>query len=449
MKLKPYPSYKDSGVEWLGKVPEHWSVSPFKWQIERNDGGVWGNDPEGSDDTIVLRSTEQTVDGRWRMDDPASRKLSAAEKNAALLAEGDLVVTKSSGSALHIGKTTIITPEIAAMGCCYSNFMQRIRTRTSFKAKLAWYVMNNDISRLQFDLLSNSTTGLANLNGTMIGQMLLAIPPVSEQTAIANFLDRETAKLDTLITKQEKLIELLQEKRQAIISNAVTKGLNPDAKMKDSGVEWLGEVPEHWDLPKLKFIGAFSGGGTPSRDNPAYWNGNIPWVSPKDMKTKYIIDSEESITTEGLEGSTSNMLVPGHVLMVVRSGILKHTIPVAINEVPVAINQDIKAIKLNEDRCFNKFFMYWVQGLNDLLLLTWAKQGATVESIEHAYLANSVIPQPTHKEQNEIVTHLDQETSRINLLIEKSRSSIQLAKEHRTALISAAVTGKIDLRETA
>jgi type I restriction enzyme S subunit len=220
--LDPNVKMKDSGVEWIGEVPEHWIVSPFKWQIERNDGGVWGVDPDGTDDTIVLRSTEQTVDGRWRIDDPARRKLSTAEKNAALLAEGDLVVTKSSGSALHIGKTTIVTPEIAAMGCCYSNFMQRIRTRPSFKSMLAWYVMNSDIVRLQFDLLSNSTTGLANLNGTMIGQVLLAIPPVSEQTAIVSFLDRETARIDLLIEKVQLSIDLLKKRRSALITAAVT-----------------------------------------------------------------------------------------------------------------------------------------------------------------------------------------------------------------------------------
>ena len=227
MSFPRYPEYKDSGVEWLGEVPIHWEVSPFKWLLDRNDGGVWGDDPDGVDDTLVLRSTEQTVDGRWRLDSAATRKLSATERAAALLESGDLVVTKSSGSSLHIGKTTLVTDEIAQMGCCYSNFMQRLRMKPSFSPLLAWYILNNDIARLQFDLLSNSTTGLANLNGTMIGQIMLAIPPVEEQTAIATFLDHETAKIDALVAEQEKLITLLQEKRQAVISHAVTKGLNP------------------------------------------------------------------------------------------------------------------------------------------------------------------------------------------------------------------------------
>ena len=178
-------------------------------------------------------------------------------------------------------------------------------------------------------------------------------------------------------------------------------------KYKDRGVEWLGEVPAHWALPKLKSVASFSGGGTPSRENKAYWNGDIPWVSPKDMKVERILGAEESITEEGLRSSASNLLPPGRVLMVVRSGILKHTIPVAINETAVALNQDMKALNFDTNRCVGRFFLRWVQGLNDRLLLAWAKQGATVESVEHGYLADTVIPLPDIAEQVVIAAFLD------------------------------------------
>ena len=274
-------------------------------------------------------------------------------------------------------------------------------------------------------------------------------PTQIEQSVIATFLDRETAKIDTLIAKQERLIELLQEKRTALISHAVTKGLNPDAPMKDSGVEWLGKVPEHWSLSKLKYFTRFFGGGTPSRDILDYWNGEIPWVSPKDMKTEEIDKTEEYITEEGLRNSSSQSVRLGTVLMVVRSGILKHTIPVAINSVPVAINQDMKAFIFSDKSCLNRFFLRWVQGLNELLLLAWAKQGATVESIEHTYLAETVIPLPPVNEQFSIIAFLDRETAKIDTLIAKARQMMEILKERRTSLISAAVTGKIDVREAA
>ena len=236
MSLPRYEKYKDSGVAWLGEVPAHWTVAPLKSQLDCNDGGVWGDDPDGEDDTLVLRSTEQTADGHWRMNDPASRKLSRAEREATMLAEGDLVLTKSSGSARHIGKTTLVTADVAALKCCYSNFMQRVRTTSAFLPKLAWYVLNNDLARLQFDLASNSTTGLANLNGTMIGEVILSFPPLNEQAAIALFLDHETSKIDGLIEEQKRLIELLKEKRQAVISRAVDLGCLMVKKQCDGGL---------------------------------------------------------------------------------------------------------------------------------------------------------------------------------------------------------------------
>ncbi len=211
-------------------------------------------------------------------------------------------------------------------------------------------------------------------------------------------------------------------------------------KYKPSGVEWLGDVPEHWTLPKLKSVASFSGGGTPSRENLTYWNGDIPWVSPKDMKAEQIVGAEESITEDGLRSSAANLLPAGRVLMVVRSGILKHTIPVAINEVPVALNQDMKALNFDADRCLGWFFLRWVQGLNDQLLLAWAKQGATVESIEHTYLADTILPMPPIAEQVKIVGFLGLETAKIDRLVAEQRRLMELLKEKRQAVISHAVT---------
>lgn len=213
---------------------------------------------------------------------------------------------------------------------------------------------------------------------------------------------------------------------------------------KDSGVEWLGEVPGHWRIKRLKHFAKFSGGGTPSRDNKDYWNGDIPWVSPKDMKSESISKSEEQITRAGLEASTTNLIDAGAALLVVRSGILKHTIPVALNDRQVALNQDMKALSFDPAYCLSGFFMRWVQGLNDSLLLAWSKQGATVESIEHAYLSNTIVPLPPLDEQRTITTFLDRETSKIDALIAEQEKLITLLAEKRQAAISHAVTKGLD-----
>jgi type I restriction enzyme, S subunit len=213
---------------------------------------------------------------------------------------------------------------------------------------------------------------------------------------------------------------------------------------KDSGVEWLGEVPKGWGIKRIKSFTRFSGGSTPSREKPEYWNGEIAWVSPKDMKSERILGAEECITEEGLAASSGSLVPAGRLLMVVRSGILQHTIPVAINVVSVAVNQDIKVFEFNRTQCLPDFFFRWVQGFNHELLLAWAKQGATVESIEHAFLANSSIPLPSIEEQHGIVRFLDQETAKIDALIEEQRRLIELLKEKRRAVASHAVAKGLD-----
>jgi type I restriction enzyme S subunit len=218
----PAAPMKPSGVEWLGEVPEHWEVKRLKRILLRNDGGVWGADPVDEADPIVLRSTEQTVDGNWNIQDPARRRLSRDEFVSAQLFAGDLLVTKSSGSELHIGKSTLVTPAIAAMRCCYSNFMQRLRFSEFLLPELGWYFLNCRVARAQLGFLSNTTTGLANLNAEVLGLVQMSLPPLAEQRAIAAFLDRQTKKIDTLVTQAESAISLLTERRSALISAAVT-----------------------------------------------------------------------------------------------------------------------------------------------------------------------------------------------------------------------------------
>ena len=213
---------------------------------------------------------------------------------------------------------------------------------------------------------------------------------------------------------------------------------------KDSGVEWIGQVPEHWEATKLKYVAEFSGGGTPPKENPDYWNGSIPWISPKDMKYEVVTDSIDHITTEGLENSATKLIDSGSVLLVARSGILRHTIPVGINNVPVSLNQDMKALSLNQIRVRPRFILRWVQGFNRSLLGVWAKEGATVESLEHEYVANTPLPLPDLVEQDAILSTLDRETGRIDALIQKKTRFIELLKEKRQALITHAVTKGLD-----
>jgi type I restriction enzyme S subunit len=210
-------------------------------------------------------------------------------------------------------------------------------------------------------------------------------------------------------------------------------------RLKEPGSEWLGRIPRQWRVKRLKFLVSCLGGGTPNTGNPEFWGGHIPWVSPKDMKSALISATEDYLTELGVESSATSIIKPGAVLVVVRSGILRHSIPVARNVVSVALNQDMKALipfgELSSD------YLYWIiEGNQKQLLPLWSKSGCTVESIELDYMLNTKIPLPTLPEQQTITRFLDFKTAQIDALIAKKQALLDKLAEKRTALISHAVT---------
>ncbi len=245
--LDPNVRLKPSGVEWLGDIPTHWEVRRLKSSLLRNDSGVWGDefDERG---TIVLRSTEQTVTGEWRITRPARIRLSVTQRSSALLEAGDLVITKSSGSEAHIGKTSLVDQEIAESYCCFSNFMQRIRLDDSLDPAFMWYILNTTLGREQLILQSTTTTGLGNLNGTIIGNCYFAIPPLAEQHAVVVYLDKASTGIDTTIARARRQIELVEEYRTRLIADVVTGKLDvreAAARLPDEAEDADGTEEDH------------------------------------------------------------------------------------------------------------------------------------------------------------------------------------------------------------
>lgn len=220
--LKPNVQMKDSGIEWIGVIPIHWEVGKLKWQISENGGGIWGEDiRDGHQGTIVIRSTEITINGVWDMSNPMLRLIPPNEFQKYSLIEGDIVITKSSGSEKHIGKSAVVNDEIANLFCCYSNFVQRIRLK-DFLPRLYHYLLNSYIVREQYRYLTQSTTGLGNLNTKSINDILLPYIPLDTQHDILDYLDERTTQIDSLIEKLDRKIILHKEYRQSLISNVVT-----------------------------------------------------------------------------------------------------------------------------------------------------------------------------------------------------------------------------------
>ncbi len=217
----PYTTYHDTGIEWLGQVPSHWEVCRLKSRLVKNESGIW-NDRHNTHGTIVLRSTEQTISGGWRIENPARLVLSPEERETYLLQVGDLLVTKSSGSPDHIGKTSLVTEEIASLACAFSNFMQRLRVDKDTHPKLIWYYLNSPVGREQLIFQSTTTTGLGNLNGKMLGNCIIAIPPLAEQGAIVEYLDAQTARIDAAIAAVQRRLALVGEYRERLVADVVT-----------------------------------------------------------------------------------------------------------------------------------------------------------------------------------------------------------------------------------
>lgn len=276
----------------------------------------------------------------------------------------------------------------------------------------------------------------------------VAVPEHREQQVIADFLDRRTAAIDALIEKKERLIGLLEEKRQALITQAVTKGLDPSVPMKDSGVEWLGEVPAHWEVRPVGYLTRSTGGCTPSKDNEEFWNGDIPWVSPKDMKVETLSDSEDHVSRKALVETGLSLVPPPVVLIVVRGMILARHFPVAVTQEPVTLNQDMKAMRPVRNLSA-RYLALSLRGLEPAALSLVEEAGHGTKRLRTDLWSRFPVPLPPLGEQLRIVEATMGVSSALTNAASRLADSVNLLREYRQALITAAVTGKIDVTKEA
>ena len=288
--------------------------SPLKYLLDLNDSGIWGNDPTGEHDTVVLRSTDISLDGSWRIHDPAVRHVSGIDKVRKRLACGDIVVVKSSGSPEHLGKSAIVTEEVAAMGPCFANFVQRLRPSTSADSRYMWYVLNSKWAADEMASLGNTTTGLRNLNGTIIGSIRIPVTRISHQRAIADYLDIETGRIDALITKKRRMIELLEERREVVTLAGVSGELIRRSPSVRSSTPWMTRIPKHWGSPKIGYVASLGSGHTPSRSRPEWWipeECTIPWITTGEVarlrsdRVELVHHTRERISQIGLANSSA------------------------------------------------------------------------------------------------------------------------------------------------
>ncbi|WP_317179356.1 restriction endonuclease subunit S [Lelliottia amnigena] len=424
-KYKAYPEYKDSGVEWLGKVPSHWEILSAKRMFQ-------------SVRTPSYKSDEQLA---------ASQKYGVIPQSLMMQLNDSKVMLalKGTESFRHVeANNFVISLRSFEGGIEYSQYTGCVSPaytvlKNSKPISYSYYRYLLKCSPF-IAALQSSTDSLRDgksINYEQFSALSLPISSVQEQNIIATLLDHETAKVDNLIEKQQQLIELLKEKRQAVISHAVTKGLNPDVPMKDSGVEWLGEVPEHWGVTRAKFISKIF---VPQRNKPELnSDSGIFWVTMENMSQHYITSSHQRVSDLAASQSGSKILPKGAVI----ASCVGNFGVAAINKVDVIINQQLQAFQ--PVNVMADYLLAMVSISKNYFELIGT--AATLIYVNKEGFENLPVLVPSESEQISICKFINDNNEKFELLIDHSINQINLLQERRTALISAAVTGKIDVRD--
>jgi len=421
MTFPRYPEYRESAVEWIGEIPVHWKIDRLKVSIKSCRNGIWGNEANGDayDIPCVRVADFDRIKLEVKQEIPTIRNVTEKEQASRILKKGDLLIEKSGGGENQpVGCVVLYDKEQKAV--C-SNFVAKIELATNMDPAYWRYVHSAAYSvRLTIGSI-NQTSGIQNLDQDRYFNERSAYPPINEQIAIAKFLENETKKIDKLIDEQQKLIELLKEKRQAVISHAVTKGLDTKVELKDSEVDWLGKVPKHWDVVPLKYF--------------------VSMKSGEQITSEQIIEEGAFPVYggNGLRGYFEKYTHDGEYPLIGRQGALCGNINYANGKFWASEH----AVVVTPQKKANVFYLgELLRSMNLGQYSTSAAQpGLSVEAI-----GNLRIPAPIIEEQNHIADYLLIESSKWESLIEAATQSISLFLERRSALIAAAVTGQIDVR---
>ena len=418
MEFKQYSSYKNSGVEWLGDVPEHWGMNRLGVHFRNRKEKV--SDKDFKPLSVTKHGIVPQLEHAAKSDNGDNRKL---------VRKGDYVINSrsdrkgSSGLADLDGSVSLINIVLTPFKTIHPKFSHYLLRSYLFQEE--FYKYGHGIVA---DLWTTNYEDMRNIH--------LALPSVSEQTQISNFLEQETTRIDNLISKQEKLIELLEEQRKSIISHAVTKGLNPNAPMKDSGVEWLGEVPEDWEVKRFGYIFTEN-----KKKNIGLIETNVLSLSYGNIKEKNI-DDNKGLLPESFE--TYQIIEPNDIVF--RFTDLqndKRSLRNAISKYHGIITSAYIGVKTKE----NADFYNYLFRAYDLQKVFYSMGDGMRQSLKMDELNKMPIVLPKIEAQERIVKFINEENQRINNLVVKQKNLIEKLKEYRSSIISHAVTGKIDVRE--
>ena len=447
MKFKPYEEYKKVDLPWIDKIPSHWEIDRIKDSINYNTNGYWGEEQEGNKyDYICIRVADfdmknYSVTKNKKL---TKRNIRLDNNDRRFLEKGDLLIEKSGGGEKQpVGR--VIQYNMKEKAVC-SNFISKINIdKKNINSKYILFLLNNIWDTRHIMPYIKQTTGIQNLDDKSFFSNYIQIPPKEEQDKIVDFLDYNLGKIDKFVELTERQIALLKEQKEVIINDAVTKGIDKNVEYKDSGIDWIGDIPEHWEVTRLKYLtnSSFLYG---ANESGIQYNEELPrYIRITDIdKNGTLKDTRKrSLSNEKSKGF---LLKNGDVLFA-RSG--------------ATVGKTFLYEYENDKACFAGYLIRFRPDFKEIVpryLYLYTKSGlyklwvqsifiqSTIQNISAERYKNLVITLPPKKQQKEIVAYIEKETSKIDRTIELYKSQIELIKEYRTSLIASAVTGKIDVR---
>jgi type I restriction enzyme, S subunit len=397
-----------------------WKGGPLKYWLRLNDSGVWGDEPTGGDGTPVVRSTNITLDGSWSLEEVAKRALTSQDRRAKRLAAGDLVVVTSSGSAAHLGKTAIVDHEVEKLGACFANFVQRLRPTAVADSRFVWYVLNSTKASAEMEMLGNTTTGLRNLNGSIVGSVEFPGPSLDEQRAISDFLDTEAARIDAIIGTKRRMIRLLQER----VTSQIDCAFDTVA------------ASEH--LPSLSAVVHIAEGQVDPRLEPY---SELPLIAPNHIEsgTGRLLEVESA----GEQGAISGKY------LCQQGDVVYSKIRPALRKVCVAPTLCLTSADMYPLRPIDAldpaFLFYFLLSQRFTDFAVMESERVAMPKINRDALGRIRIPLPPKAAQRHVVDELDAARERADVLVVRLVHQVSLLQEHRQALITAAVTGELEV----
>lgn len=424
--MQRYDTYKDSGVKWLGEIPSHWEMRKMKFSFEERSQKGFPNLP-------LLAATQNH--GVIRKTDYENRTVEATKSldTLKLVEIGDFVISLRSfqGGIELCYEKGIISPAYTILRPTHIT---------------AGYFKHLGKSPIFIQLLKSMVTGIRegqNIDYGKLRENLLPIPPIAEQTAIANYLDTATAKIDAAIAQQQKMIDLLNERKQIIINRAVTKGLNPNAKMKDSGVEWIGEVPEHWEVRKVKSITSKVGSGvTPRGGGETYVDKGVMFLRSQNIYFEGFKLDDVAFITDDVDASMSNTRVKeGDVLFNITGGSIGRCCYVPKGFPKANVNQHVSIVRPHN---FSTEYLYYLlRSPMSQMQVDLQQTGGNREGLSAFALKNFVFPIPPKTEQEKIIVYLNDVDLKLEQTIQNCQNQISLLQERKQIIINEVVTGKV------